>query len=361
MNDFDEEQEAGEAAADGLLLAGRTDWDAVEPGAMDTGAPVFLVGMNGSGTTMLLDSLGRHPDLFGFMRETRLLPHAIRQVRALGDLSDDERFAQAWRLLQRIPAFEVVYGEGPPPIPDNWRQFPRDAGAVADAFFRFFATSAGKTRWCEKSPQNVQHIELLASVFPAAKFVHVIRDGRACAASFHRRWGRNPQMTVYRWKHAVAEGRRQGEALGERYFEVRYEALTSDPDHWMRGICEFLDIAFDPCVLDSRQPQSSQPNQPGKIRANPSSWATYFSPAKLKSLEDLAGGYLAELGYETRYSAGAREPSRLQKRFWRTEELMRLWISLIMRKARGENRYLPWSQVLTRPLASMKQSRVNKV
>ena len=27
-------------------------------------SPVFVVGMNGSGTTMLADSLGRHPELY---------------------------------------------------------------------------------------------------------------------------------------------------------------------------------------------------------------------------------------------------------------------------------------------------------
>ena len=37
-------------------------------------APVFVVGMNGSGTTMLLDCLGRHPDLYAFPRKRGLSP-----------------------------------------------------------------------------------------------------------------------------------------------------------------------------------------------------------------------------------------------------------------------------------------------
>ncbi|MGH8607377.1 MAG: sulfotransferase, partial [Gammaproteobacteria bacterium] len=54
--------------------------------------PVFLVGMNGSGTTMLLHSLGNHPDLYGCKRETRVLPHFIAHLHRYGTLGDDDNF-----------------------------------------------------------------------------------------------------------------------------------------------------------------------------------------------------------------------------------------------------------------------------
>ena len=50
--------------------------------------PVFVVGHNGSGTTMLADCLGHHPDLYIFPFETRVLPHFIRKLARYGDLSD---------------------------------------------------------------------------------------------------------------------------------------------------------------------------------------------------------------------------------------------------------------------------------
>ena len=344
------------------LLSGTPSWEAVDPHlAPEVSAPVFLVGMNGSGTTMLLDSLIRHPELFGFKRETRLLPHMLNQIEQLGDLLSDQVYLKAWKLVQSIPAFAVVHGGTAPPIPDNWQAFRRDPAAIVDAFFRYFATSAGKQRWCEKSPQNVQHIEMLAKAFPGAKFVHVIRDGRACAASFHRRWGRHPELSIYRWRHAVAEGQRQGNAVeASRYLEVRYEELTQQPEEGMRRICEFLGVPFDVHVLESRQPQSRQPNAAGKIRANPNSWRQYFNPKRLRSLESIAGSYLLDLGYEVSDAADDRRPSEWQLRLWRTDELIRLWGGLMWRKATGGNRYLPWTQVLTRPLASMKQARSNK-
>ena len=45
-------------------------------GKVETRA-VFIVGMNGSGTTMMLDHLDHHPNLFGFGMETYILPHYL--------------------------------------------------------------------------------------------------------------------------------------------------------------------------------------------------------------------------------------------------------------------------------------------
>ena len=49
--------------------------------------PVFVVGMNGSGTTMLLDCLNNHPKLFGFRGETKIIPHYISSLNKYGEYS----------------------------------------------------------------------------------------------------------------------------------------------------------------------------------------------------------------------------------------------------------------------------------
>ena len=59
--------------------------------------PVFVVGMNGSGTTMMLDSLGRHPELYGFPSETQMMPYIISQAPKFRDLEIDDNFRAYWR------------------------------------------------------------------------------------------------------------------------------------------------------------------------------------------------------------------------------------------------------------------------
>ena len=103
-------------------------------------------------------------------------------------------------------------------------------------------------------------MRLLSVPFPDAVFVHVIRDVRAVAESFHRmieaggfrtweerdlwprvwpeRWRRmfveryrNPfGLCVYLWMHFTTSIREEGRSLaGNRYVEVRYEDLNRRP------------------------------------------------------------------------------------------------------------------------------------
>ena len=176
--------------------------------------PVFVVGMNGSGTTMLLDSLGRHPELYAFPRETRLIPYLYANRNKYGNLRNDDNFRRLWHEVMRIPAFLHANGMEEMPLPKDWRAHARSLAGVLDGVFQYFSKQEGKHRWCEKTPQHVQHIAVLAKIFPGASFVHMVRDGRDCAASFNRRWRRTPELTIYRWKRVVLEGRRQGAELG---------------------------------------------------------------------------------------------------------------------------------------------------
>lgn len=137
-------------------------------------------------------------------------------------------------------------------MPANWKDFPRDMASVLDAAFRYFARTEGKSRWCEKTPQHLQHLGNISKLFPSAKFIHIIRDGRDCAASLERRFKRLPAHSIFRWKNVVRDGRKQGAELGDKYMEVKYEAVTEDPELWMRRICEFVGLPFHEDVLLSR-------------------------------------------------------------------------------------------------------------
>lgn len=319
--------------------------------------PVFIVGMNGSGTTMLLDSLGRHSQLYGFPRETRLMPYVIKSTRQLGDLRDDETFKKAWNLATRISAIRFVNGGEPVPLPEDWRSMPRTIGDIFDRIFREFAERQQKTRWCEKSPQHVQHLDLLQEVFPTAKFIHVIRDGRASAASFHRRWRRTPRLTIYRWKHVVRAGRRQGAQMPGRYFEVQYEKLTQDPEIWMRKICEFLGLGFEPAVLGSRNPQSMDKGSEGTISVREEAWRSYFCDKETKRMEQIAGAELEAIGYQARFYKGNADPAGLRRKFWRAKDSIWLFVLLVIEKLKGSPR--PWSHLLTQPIESLRQARSN--
>jgi hypothetical protein len=328
----------------------------INPGQSD---PVFVVGMNGSGTSMLTESLGRHPDLYAFPGETRMIPHYIDRAPRYGNLENDDNFQRLWKyVISSAPDLEVFNDHKPLPMPDNWREFPRDLASILDAVFRQFAGRHGKKRWCEKSPNNSEHILRIAELFPDSKFVHIIRDGRDCAASTLRRQFRNPELSINRWRKVVADARAQGRTLEDRYLEVKYEELTNDPEYWMKQICAFLDLVFDPNVLQSAMPQSGQQeSRPdgyvGRIEPNSQRFKKQFDAATIEQLELIAGDMLNELGYPTLYASGSRDVTWLRARVIRFVDFLKA-----NHRLRGKltgKRKVTWRKVYRGTLASIRE------
>jgi Sulfotransferase family len=328
--------------------------------------PVFVVGMNGSGTTMLLDNLGRHPQLYAFPRETRLIPHLIATHHRFDDLSEDDNFRRLWEEVLGLTVFEYVNDHQKLPLPDDWQSYPRDLAGVLDGVFSYFARKEGKQRWCEKTPHHVQHISKLADLFPLARFIHVIRDGRDCAASFNRRWHRSPELTMFRWKKVIREGCRQGRMLGkERYMEVRYEDLTTDPEYWLQQICNFLGVPFDHAVLLSAQPylktahlQSGEKNL-GGLKPNSGNWRQYFTPGKISDLEKIGGSTLKSFGYETAFPDSDRNLSKLKRHLLSAKDALVQYLREIGLKLSGRIER-PWRVILSRPFIAFRQRGENE-
>ncbi len=332
------------------------------PNAQAQCDPVFVVGMNGSGTTALLDCLGRHPALYAFPRETRLIPYLMARETIYGELHVDANFRRLWDVVRSLAVFSEANGDIPVPLPSDWCDHTRSLAAVLDAVFGYFAARHGKRRWCEKTPQHVQHLLALATLFSNAKFIHVIRDGRDCAASFHRRWMRTPELTILRWKKTVSLGRVQGRSLEDgRYMEVSYENLTTSPETVLRRICRFLGEEFDEAILESSDPYllSEEGDNRSGLRPNSGKWQSYFPPKVQQRLERIAGRVLAEFGYPTWYQQGDYDVPAWRCRYWSFVESWRQYTREIRLKLKGDVQR-PWRVILRKPLNALRQRRHNE-
>lgn len=321
--------------------------------------PVFIVGMNGSGTTMLLDCLSHHSALYGFPRETRLIPHLMSIAGRYAPLDDPDNFKRLWRYTTHLAPFRLANGGVPMPLPSNWESSTRDLAGLLDTLLQSFAQRSGKSRWCEKSPHYAQHMLKLAELFPAARFVHVIRDGRDCASSFHRRWHRSPGLTITRWKQLVRIARAHSELLGPRYMEVRYEDLTSAPELWMKRICAFLALPFEPAVLQSSQPYLAvQRDGAAGLQPNSGRWQHYFSARQSRRLERIAGRLLAQNGYATAFPEADETPHAWRQFGWKVTDAVRQQLREIGRKLTGQIAR-PWWSILSRPINAYRQNKEN--
>lgn len=204
-------------------------------------APLFLVGAPRSGTTLLYKALCLHPDAGYISNWVARFPGA-------------PQLAAANRVAAHLPGAQrrVWFGGGDAayvygsrrsvwarafPMPVEGEPVYRHAGVPAaggsgdrqvhDALVRAFARirrAGGGRVVVSKRIANNRRIPLLAAAFPEARFVELVRDGRAVAASLRRvDWW--PDSTLW-WRDDVTP--RAAEAAGADPWELCARAWVEE-------------------------------------------------------------------------------------------------------------------------------------
>jgi len=279
-----------------------------------SGPPFFIVGSARSGTTMLRMMMNAHPRV-AIPPESRFIVELwprraeIATDDWLARLAAHRRFA-AWDLpIERVR--DELAGRRAVPY-----------RAAVEAAFTAYARARNKSRWGDKTPRYIEHIELLASLFEDGRFVHVVRDGRNVALSYADvPFG---PKTVARaaelWRARVRGGMRAGRALGPaRYLELRYEDVVADEaalEAAARRLSDFLKLEFHADMLDPATHARGEvlaraslynPHVVERPIAATRSWEHDMPPGDVEVFEAVAGATLSELGYPRRHPApGAR-------------------------------------------------------
>jgi hypothetical protein len=261
-------------------------------------APFFIVGAPRTGTTLLRRMLSSHsrvaiPPESGFMAEYLAADRVPLDVRK--------------RLLCDDP--ELHYW-GIRPTCNDLRPCV-SMGECFEFLHRTYAVAQGKDRWGNKTPKLVRHAELLLRHFPTARFVHMVRDGRAVACSL--RASRAHRLHVRFGARRYARDTQRGLALErahpERVIRVRYEDLVEQPGPTLRGVCTFLDLQHeaqmeDPVVdgdllltpmerRSGHHARTLEPIRPTSVHA----WQSELTDVEVQLIELEAAPALAALGY----------------------------------------------------------------
>lgn len=286
--------------------------------------PIFVVGMGRSGTTLLRLMLNRHPHI-GIPYESHFVaeyaPSVLESENDGSVPADDEIIAKVlsepmlktWDLTPSGDDIRSALGAHSGPK------------AIIDALYSLYAKAHGKVRWGDKS-DYLNRMYLVNELFPDAQFIHILRDGRDVASSVMKLpWGPNTLIEAAQWWERYVEmGRGMGKMLpAERYTEVRYEDLVTEPHRELSRLCSFMDEPFDECLLvpsasesalipASRKSQhhgAGQPVTAGRVSA----WKKELSDSENAVFEHYAGERLRELGYETVSTPGLSVAERLQQ------------------------------------------------
>lgn len=313
----------------------------------------FVVGCGRSGTTLVRAILDAHPDLavpdesyfpvwLGRRRDRYERPEGFATDRLVADLLAHESFAR-WGLPAEVVRAAIV-DAAPTSFADGVR-----------AYYRAYAHAHGKRRYGDKTPIFVLHLPVLAELFPEARFVHMVRDGRDVVLSrVATAWGTNRfDFETMQWRSHVEQGRAAGRTLGpDRYVELRYEDLLDDPERVARELCRFVEIDFDPVMLRYHERAAPlveaqpHPDEHRNLLRPPTKglrdWRTELDAEHRALFEALAGSTLADLGYE-RTGAAARPATRLRAlraraRYAATMRLRQAKSALWRARHRGDDR-----------------------
>lgn len=215
---------------------------------MDAQAPFFIVGAGRSGTTLLRLILAGHSRLH-IPPETWFLRPLVRDFPLTGALTQPqlERAIETMVRHERWPDMN---------LPED--ELRRQAAALAqptlvdliDLVYRHLLDASNKQRLGDKTPHYFAILPELATLYPGAKFIHLVRDGRDVAISWIDAGWERYYEPGFEWPDAMAHLRRDHAAYPDRVLEVRYEDLVRQPAEVARVICTFLDETFEPAMLD---------------------------------------------------------------------------------------------------------------
>lgn len=209
---------------------------------------VFVIGAPRSGTTLLARMLGSHSQIYG-----RAEPHLLTPLAHLGyyDTVDAAPFdhlqaAQAAReFVAQLPRGEADYLDA--------------CRAYADVLYGRMLEARGKgnTRFLDKTPANALILPFIGKLYPSARYVVLTRHPAAVFSSYANSFfdgdyvaARRFNPILNRYVPAMAKFLR---ARAVPLVHVRYEELVQRPEDEMRRVCDFLELPFEPGMVEYGQ------------------------------------------------------------------------------------------------------------
>lgn len=193
---------------------------------------------------------------------------------------------------------------------------------IIDLIYNHYLEKEGKRIWGDKTPPYIRYVPQLSALYPEAKFIHLIRDGRDVTRSFMSRNWIGPWLhnKTYEWKKSIQCHMQYSKdaALHSRILVVKYEELVLETEKTTRGICRFLGIEFEQNMLDwAAEVEKKVPSREIHIheklfrkpeRSDIYRWKKEMTAREILVTESFIGKELRETGYQLKYNSILYEP-----------------------------------------------------
>lgn len=296
---------------------------------------LFIVGCPRSGTTLLERMVNAHQQIAiihethwiarYFKKRTGLTPQGLVTPELISKLSENHRFPHL-KISRNDLEKLIESGE-----PISYANF-------VSRIFDLYGQREGKRIVGDKTTGGyLRNLPLLHTLWPKARFVHLIRDGRDVCLSMlewpkaHRAagrlatWQEDPvATTALWWKWQVRLGVDGGSSIGpDLYYEMRYESLVQHPADQCAALCSFLGLRYDDAMpkFHVGRTQTDRGLSANRAWLPPTprlrDWRTQMAERDVELFEAIAGDLLSILGYERAFNTISTNIAEVAKRFRR--------------------------------------------
>ena len=271
--------------------------------------PIFIIGCERSGTTLLREMLNAHPSIAFPPDEARAFSLIVSTPKPW---AREWTRAEAVRAIEEFLAFRKVRHwqlEQAAVLRELGQSSSYGYAEILRAIYGAYAKQAGKPRWGDKTPINTYELPRLIREFPEAQFIHLIRDGRDVYLSWLNAWWVRYDVAAAarRWKEWVWWAYRHGEKVRpNRYYQLRYEDLIRHPREELEKLCRFLREPFAesmlrydeqfriPELVKTFHQRVGRPPDSSRV----SRWKREMAASDVRTFERIAGATLVKYGYE---------------------------------------------------------------
>ncbi len=238
--------------------------------------PIFLVGAERSGTTLLRLMLHSHSQL-SWCNEFEYSVDLINDEQNWPELDKYYQWLSTHRIFQAT-RFQI----------DDSLEYPQ----LVNSFLVQKKTDENKPLVGATVHRN---FDRLLRIWPDSKFIHIVRDGRDVARScIGMSWTGNVWTGVERWIKAEKLWASIEPSLpNSRKVEINYESLITQPHDTLAKLCDFMGIAFEAEMLNYYKTTSYSSPDPKLINQ----WRNKLSDREVQLVESRISQLLVERNY----------------------------------------------------------------
>ena len=212
--------------------------------------PFFIVGAQRSGSTLLRLILNAHSEI-AIPEEARFLTPLLDK-KYLKEPFRGKRLEFLIEYISKVPHFKLWNYDSSFFLAKLRSKSEITLREFIEELYSSYCEYEGKKYWGDKS-LFFNWIEVLYTLFPEARFIHIVRDGRDVFNSWRKIEPsmNNVAVAALDWSYKLSRIERAFVKIPRsNSMTVRYEDLLSEPEKTVRAICDFINISYEPQMLE---------------------------------------------------------------------------------------------------------------